>query len=288
MITVFGSTGNTGSIVAKELLRRGKTVRVVARNKAKVEGLVAAGASFFEGDVLDAASVSAALEGAEGAYLLLPPDLQSNDLVARNDRITQNYVAGLTKHGVKHAALLSSVGAHLPSGTGPIVTAHRAERALREVKGTVFTFVRAPYFMENVLAYAHPMKTDGVLPVFGGGEAHAFPMIATQDIALAAADALANPPKQNEILELDGPSPYSFEDAAKIASKVLGRDVKATALPIDAMVPTLQQFGFSANVAGLFREMTEAFGNGTVRMEGVGRVVRGKTTFDTVLGALRS
>jgi uncharacterized protein YbjT (DUF2867 family) len=153
------------------------------------------------------------------------------------------------------------------------VTVHYAEKALAGVPSTAFTFVRAAYFMENLLGFANAMKADGVLPVFGGGEAHPFDMVATKDIALVAADALTTPPVATEIIELAGPTPYSFADAAAAASEILGRPVKALPLPIDDMVPTLMSFGLSANFAGLTRELSEGFAAGRILFDGKGRAV---------------
>jgi uncharacterized protein YbjT (DUF2867 family) len=181
--------------------------------------------------------------------------------------------------------VLSSVAAQHPAGTGPIVITHYAEQTLPKAKGTTFTFVRAAYFMENILANAHPMKADGVLPVFGGGEAYPFPMIATHDIGMVAADALLAPPKEHSFIELSGPKEYSMADAAAFAGKILGREVKPLVLPMDAMVPTLTKFGISENVAGLYREMTEGLGKGLVVFEGKGKSVRGKVTLEEVLRA---
>lgn len=282
MFTVFGASGNTGSVVAESLLAQGEKVRVVARSRDKVGALAAKGAEVVVGDVLDAASVAAALRGAAGAYFLLPPDGQSSDLLARNRRLAEGYARAIDEVGLPHAVLLSSIGAELPSGTGPIVSVHVAERILGETRAKL-TSVRAAYFMENILAYAHPIKADGVLPVFGGGESYPFPMIATQDIGEVAAGALRAGASGAGIIELSGPAEYSFEDAAREASAVVGRPVKATALPIDGMVPALTGLGFSANVAGLYREMTEAFGRGAVRFQGAGRSVRGKVTLAELL-----
>jgi uncharacterized protein YbjT (DUF2867 family) len=286
MFTIFGATGNTASVVASELLARGKKVRVVVRNPAKATALRDKGAEVFTGDVLEPASIRESLAGASGAYFLLPPDVTSTAFLARCARIVEGYVGALAAHPVKHAVLLSSVAAHEPKGTGPIVSVHNAEAAFRGVRGTAFTFLRAAYFMENILANAGSMKQDGVLPVFGGGETHPFPMVAAHDIGVAAAEALTNPPNQSEIIELSGPKEYSLADAATEASAILGRPVKATALPIDALVPTLTKFGLSADFAGLFREMTEGLGSGLVRFDGKGRPVHGKTTLREVLSAL--
>lgn len=284
MFTVFGASGNTGSVVASKLLERGKQVRVVARDAKKVEALRAKGAEVFIGDVTDATSVAAALAGAEGAYLLVPPDLGSQDMVGRGRAIIGHYVAGLRAAKVPHAVMLSSVGAEVPSGTGPIVIVHHAEEELPK-SGAKLTFVRAAYFMENALANAHAMKKDGVLPVFGGGEGYPFPMVATRDIGATAAEALLAPPAATQWIELSGPKDYSMNDIAAEASSILGRAVKSVVLPIEQLVPTYTSFGVSANVAGLFREMTEAFGRGTVKFEGKGKRVRGTTPLADVLRA---
>lgn len=284
-IVVFGANGNTGKVVANTLLDKGEKVRVVARDPAKVESLRARGAEVFQGDVLDEGSVAAALAGAKAAYLLVPPDAASDDLVGRGKRIVDAYVKGLQQSSVKHAAVLSSVAAQEPAGTGPIVITHYAEKNLPKASSTVFTFVRAAYFMENILGNAWPMKNDGVLPVFGGGESFPFPMIATHDIGRVAAEALLAAPSSHEVIELSGPREYSLADAAAAASSILGRPVKAVVLPIDQMVPTLTQFGFSTNVAGLYREMTEGLGKGLVRFEGKHRSVRGTVTLEEVLRA---
>jgi uncharacterized protein YbjT (DUF2867 family) len=90
-------------------------------------------------------------------------------------------------------------------------------------------------------------------------------MVATKDIGRTAAEALLARPSGDQLIELAGPKPYSFEDAAREASQILGRAVKAQAVPIEGMVPALTSFGFSENVASLFREMTEAFGAGRVQ-----------------------
>ncbi len=284
MFVIFGASGHTGSVVASTLLDRGKKVRVVARDASKVAALAKKGAEVVSGEVTDAASVAKALAGAEGAYFLVPPDMTSTAFLARGRKIIDGYVSALGQSAVKHAVLLSSVGAQVPSGTGPIVTVHYGEEVLAKTK-TTFTFVRAAYFMENILNYAHPIKADGVLPVFGGGESYPFPMIATRDIGTVAAEALLSPPAKTQIIELSGPKEYSYDDAAAEASKIIGRPVKATAVPIDGLVPAMTGMGISEDVAKLYREMTEAFGSGKAGFEGTHKSVRGTTTLGEVLRA---
>jgi uncharacterized protein YbjT (DUF2867 family) len=182
---------------------------------------------------------------------------------------------------------LSSVGAQHATGIGPAVTNHHGEVALRAVPGTVLTFVRAPGFMENLLGSAQPMRSDGILPVFGGGETQRFPMIATRDIGEIAAAALLGPrPSATRWIELRGPRDYSYADAAAIASRVLGRTVTATPLPLDAAVPALTAAGFSPHVAGLFREMIEGAQRGLFSYEHPESIVTGRVELSEVLEQL--
>ncbi|UJR85522.1 ester cyclase [Sandaracinus amylolyticus] len=283
MLTVFGATGNTGSVVVERLLAAGAKVRAVVRDRDKGAALAAKGAELVVGDVTDAALVARALEGAEGAYLIVPPDLQARDLLAKSRSIVAGYVEGLRRAKVPHAVFLSSVGAQHEAGTGPTRLSHQAEVALRAVGGTRFTFVRAPFFMENLLASAHPMRSDGVLPVLGGGESFAMPMVAAHDLGDVAADALLAPPSATEIVEVRGPRDRSFVEAAAIASEILGREVTARVVPIDAIVPALTSTGMSENVASLFRELSEGAARGLLAYEGAGRTVRGRVTLEEVL-----
>jgi len=285
MYVVFGANGHTGNVVAGKLLDSGAKVRLAVRDPAKVEALRARGAEAVKTDVLEPPSVAAALAGVEGAYLLIPPDPSSPDLVGRGRRIVDNFAKALGQSVVRHAVMLSSVGAQHAAGTGPILTVRYAEEILPSAKGVAFTFLRAAYFMENLLTSAQAMKADGALPVFGGGENYPFPMVATRDIGRVAAEAMLAPPREHAWIELSGPREYSLAEAAATASRILSRPVAPRVVPIDAVVPMLMRLGFSENVAGLYREMMEGMGRGLLQFEGKGRTARGTVTLEQVLQA---
>lgn len=281
MFVVLGANGNTGSVVAQRLLAAGKKVRVFVRDPKKVEGLKSQGAEVVVGSVESAADLTKAFDGAEGAYLLLPPDPTATAFLERGRRIAAALKEALEKTSVPHVVLLSSIGADVPSGTGPIATVHHAEEVLRSLPKTKLTAVRAAYFMENLLGLLHPMKGDGVLPAFSAGLGYAFPMVATKDIGEVAASALLSPPAASQIIELSGAKEASFEDAAKAFGKALGREVKAISVPYEGIVPALTAVGLSAHMAGLYREMSEAFDGGKCFFSGKHVTVRGKVDLET-------
>ena len=67
MYVVAGATGNTGKVVAEQLLAAGKEVRAWVRSAEKGAALAAAGAELAIVDLEDAASIRAGLEGAEAS-----------------------------------------------------------------------------------------------------------------------------------------------------------------------------------------------------------------------------
>ena len=282
MYTIFGANGHTGRVVAERLVAAGKSVRAIVRDAAKAP----AGTEPLVGSVADPAFVTRALAGAEGAYLVVPPDLKSRDMLAQNRAIAEAYTEGLRANRVPHGVVLSSLGAQHTEAIGPATSNAIAERVLVAAP-TALTFLRAPYFMENLAGSVHPMKSDGVLPVFGGGETYAFPMIATRDIGTIAADTLLAPATGTRVVELRGPRSYSYVDAAAIASQILGKTVTATPVPLDAMVPMLVQHGgMSPEVAALFREMIEASQKGMFAYTDAANAIGGTTPLETVLRGL--
>ena len=145
---ILGATGNTGSIIADTLLLRRKKVRVVGRDAGRLQRFVRKGAEAFMGDVSDAVALTKAFRGARAAYLMLPPITSREDQERESDAIAK----AVTESGLRYAVHLSSYGAHVPEGTGPITGLHSSEQKLNAVGGLNVLHLRAAYFMENDLA----------------------------------------------------------------------------------------------------------------------------------------
>jgi uncharacterized protein YbjT (DUF2867 family) len=283
MFVITGASGHTGSVAAEVLLAAGKKVRVVVRDAAKAERLKARGAEVFVADLGDLAALARAVRGAEGVFLISPPDTAAADFIAERKRLTQGQVGVLAAEKVPHVVLLSSIGAHLSVGTGLILSTHNIEEQLR-ASGLASTFVRAGYFVENWGAVTQAVKSDGVLPSFIPADQRV-PSVSTVDIGKTLAQALLDGPRGVRVIELSGPSDVSPNEVAAAFSRILGKSVKVVEAPLDAVVPTFTSFGMSANIAGLFREMYEGLIRGRLVAEGSERV-RGTTPLETTLRAL--
>ena len=103
------------------------------------------------GDASDASFLARAFAGAETAYTLIPPDVRATDFRAHQDRVGEATVQALRQAGVKRVVFLSSVGADLPAGTGPIAGLHAQEERLRKL-GVAVLLLRPGYFFENLHA----------------------------------------------------------------------------------------------------------------------------------------
>src|SRR3954453_9027053 len=117
MFAVAGVTGNTGSVVASELLARGHAVRVIVRKAEQGESWAAKGADVAVATLDDSAAVAGALQGVEAAYLLLPPKYTEPDLLQAQAGTADAIAKAVGTSGVGRIVFLSSQGAERDRGT---------------------------------------------------------------------------------------------------------------------------------------------------------------------------
>jgi uncharacterized protein YbjT (DUF2867 family) len=282
LVTLTAATGHIASVAAELLLKKGLRVRAVGRSAARLGALKAKGAEPFEGSVDDASAMTKAFEGASSVFLLIPPNLAAADGRAYQNKVGEALAKAAKSAGVKHVVFLSSIGAHMKEGTGPITGLYDMEQRLNAMPLAV-DHLRPVYFMENHLNGIGVIKGMGI---FGSpmGPDHAFPQIATRDIGLVAAEKLAagDKAKGQTVTELFGPKEYSMAESTKILGAAIGKpDLKYVQFPYDDAKKAMLGMGISPSVAGSFIEMYRAFNEGKVgstQKPGPGN--RGKTTLE--------
>ena len=268
MIVLMGATGNTGKVAAEALLSRGEKVRVLGRDAKKLQPFVARGAEVAAGDAADPAFLARAFAGADAAYTLIPPDMRAPDFRAHQDRVGEATVQALRQSGVKRVVFLSSVGADLPAGTGPIVGLHAQEERLRGL-GVDLLLLRPGYFFENLYASLPLIRHQGI-----NGSAIApevkLSMIATRDIGAAAAAALAAKDFSGvQVRNLLGPRDYTMVEVTRILGAKIGKpDLAYVQFPYEAFGAALEQAGLTKDMARLYVEMSRAFNAGIVKPVG--------------------
>jgi uncharacterized protein YbjT (DUF2867 family) len=259
MYIVLGATGHTGSIIANTLLLKGERVRVVGRDASRLERFVRKGAEAFTANVRDATALTAAFSGARAAYLMVPPNMTSPDYRADQEHESDAIANAVKDSGLHYAVFLSSFGAHVPEGTGPIAGLHSAEQKLNAINAFNVLHLRAGYFMENNLAAIGMIQGMGIV-------GHALlpdlkiPMIATRDIGDYAAGRLLKldfAGKQTR--ELLGERDISVNEATSIIARGIGKpDLRYVQFPYDQVQQVLMQMGIQPKTAGQFIEMYKA------------------------------
>jgi uncharacterized protein YbjT (DUF2867 family) len=266
MHVVVGATGNTGKVVAERLLSQGKKVRAIARHADRLQELATKGAEPFVTDVTDREALIRAFTGAEAVYAMIPPNVAAEDVRAYSDQVIASIVGAIEKTGVKHAVVLSSVGADKPEKTGPVVGLHKLEEALKRNTKLNALFLRAGYFMENTLGQVGIIHTIGktagpIRPDLKLG------MIASRDIGAAAADALLQLNfTGRQTRELEGQRDLDYNEVTNIIGKAIGKpDLGYVELNDVQLRPALKQMGMSNNFVDLLLEMAASLNSGYMR-----------------------
>jgi len=281
MYVIAGVTGRVGSVVAETLLNEGVDVAVLVRSEARGTDWRARGARSHVVDLTDRAGLTEALTGATGFFTLLPFDLSADDVAAHARHLTESVSGAVRDAGVPHVVMLSSGGADLPEGTGPIAGLHVMEQAL-SAAGTKLTALRAGHFQEKFTDVLDVARATGVYPVFAESVDVAHPMVATRDLGEIAARALLNPPTASESVDVLGPA-YTEREAAELLGRALGTTLDVVPLPEPTWAATLADAGFPEHIADSLSELYRADERGLLAPRGDRRVL-GTTTLDVTMG----
>lgn len=264
MYTITGVTGHVGAATARELLARGMQVRAVVRDPAKREGWEQQGAQTVVADFSDQAALAEALRGSEGAFVMLPTIETAGD--ADHRQLADSIAGAVADSGVPHVVMLSSIGAELADGTGPIRWLHHLENGLRQT-GAVVSAVRSWHFQEKVETILDAALGAGVYPVFGDSADVPTPMIATRDIGTVAAQTLLEPPDSSEVIDLKGHE-YTEREVADQLAAVLGKPLQVVTVPQAGWVGAMLDAGLPETFAHELAALYDAGEGGILQAHG--------------------
>lgn len=281
---VAGATGRVGSVVARELLVRGKRTTVVVRDDAARTRWRALGAEAALGSLDDRAFLTSVLNGADGFFVLVPENVPPPAFHAPRERMAEAIAESVSASGVPRVVMLSAIAAAIPEGNGPAKTLHRLEQRLAAT-GTPLTRLRPCYYQDNIAGVLPPATGQGIFPTLFPAEAP-LPMVATKDVGRVAAAALADGPPANEIVDILGPA-YSARQLAAALSSALRRLLNVVEVPPHAHVRTLTGSGMPLEMAEAVAEMMAAFAAGRIAPCGHRQVVGTTPIDDVIAGILR-
>ena len=253
MIVVIGATGIVGGMITRQLLERGKEVRILVRRDSpssqlvqqglatSAESLIEAGAQPVHGDLRDRASLDAAVDGVETVISTANSAMrggadnpQSVDLKGN-----RNLIEAARDASVEDFVFISLLGAD-PNHPAPYMQAKaQSESALQE-SGMEYTILAPTAFMEVWPAMVVGMPALQGQPVTLVGEGrrrHSF--ISNRDVAAFAVAAVDHPAARNQYLAIGGPEPLSWRDVVATYERVLGRSISVEYVAAGEPVPGL-------------------------------------------------
>lgn len=280
MYTVLGANGRAGGEVARALMESGEAVRVILRRKKQGERWVALGAEVAVAGIGDVDAMTAALQGAEAAFLLNPPPV-SGDPYALAEEHGAVLAEAVRRARLPTAVVLSSIGAQHVSGTGVIATLNRFE-ALLDGVAPATVFLRSGYFVETWSEVAEAVLSDNVLPTFIE-PSWKIPMVSTIDVGHAAATLLCERWSGKRVVELGGPQDWSADDVASAFAQVLGRPVTPVLVPPEQRATLLAAEGVPGEVASALLGMYEGIANGLFMRQSSSEHRRGTVSLATAI-----
>jgi uncharacterized protein YbjT (DUF2867 family) len=283
MFAIMGITGNVGGEVARNLLAAQQPVRGVVREVVRSGEWAQRCREVAQADINDAPALTSAFQGAEGVFVLVPPNFDpSPDF--REARAT-----GATLRSALEAArpgkvvYLSTIGAQASQSN--LLSQHGIiERALGDLSAPI-TFLRPGWFMENSSWDVTLAREKGVIPSFLQPLDKPVPMVATADIGRVAVELLQETWSGRRVVELESQHRVTPNEIAAAFAKLLGRAVRMEAVPRDTWETLFKSQGMQNPTPRI--RMLDGFNEGWIEFErGETGSRKGNVALETVLQTL--
>lgn len=253
-IIITGSLGNIGKPLAQNLIASGHDVTIVSSNadrKADIENL---GAKAAIGSVSDANFLAATFAGADSLFAMTPPNLGGSNIISNTVNAGKAFAEAINKAGVKRVVMLSSIGADLEKGTGPIAGLHQIEKIYNGLENTAVTFLRAGFFFTNLYNDVPMIKGAGIVGAnYPAGLK--MPFVHPTDIAAAAAEELQKDTTGKSIRYIisDVRTP---NDVANVLGNAIGKtDLPWVEFTDEQSLQGMTQAGLPEEMANMYTEM---------------------------------
>jgi uncharacterized protein YbjT (DUF2867 family) len=283
MFAITGITGNVGGQVARNLLAAGQPVRGVVRDLSKGEIWAQRGCELAGADINDVAALTAAFTGAEGVFVLVPPNFDPSPDFPEARAIAGTLRAALEAARPGRIVYLSTIGAQATQSN--LLTQHTIiEQALRDLPMPI-VFLRPAWFMENFMWDVAPAVSSGVVPSFLQPLDKMFPMVATADIARTAAELLQERWDGRRVVELEGPHRVTPNEVAAAFTNLLRRPVRMEMVPRETWESLFKSQGMKNPTPRI--QMLDGFNKGWIEFEnGEAGSKKGSVEIETVLKTL--
>jgi uncharacterized protein YbjT (DUF2867 family) len=285
-IIVTGSLGHISKPLVEKLTAAKHDVVVISSNADRTSEIEALGAKAAIGSVSDLAFLTDTFKGADAVYTMVPPTFSASDWKQYIAGVGKIYAQAIAASGVKNVVNLSSTGAHMPDGCGPVSGLYHVEQALNALEGVNVKHLRPGFFYYNFLANTGMVKHMGII---GGnyGENAKLVLANPSDIADAAAEELLNLSFTGKSINYVVSDEKTTDEIASILGSAVGKsDLKWINFSDEDTVGGMLQNGLPLDIAKNYAEMGAALRSGEMVSEyNLSKPVKfGKTRFEEFAG----
>jgi NAD(P)H dehydrogenase (quinone) len=283
MFAVTGITGNVGGEVARNLLAAGQPVRAVVRETRKGEAWANRDCDLVEADINNAPALTAAFQGADGVFVLVPSNFDPSSDFREARAIASTLRSALAAARPGRVVYLSTISAQATQSN--LLRQHSIiEQALGELSIPI-TFLRPGWFMENSSWDVAPAMKNGLIQSFLQPLDKAVPMVATADIGRVAAELIQTTWIGRSVVELEAPRRVTPQEIAATFADLLGRPVSTEAVPRETWESLFKSQGMKNPMPRI--QMLDGFNQGWIEFEsGEAGSRKGKVELRTVLQKL--
>ncbi len=263
---ITGSLGHTGKPITEALVKAGHSVTVITSSENKVAAIEALGAKAAVGSVEDADFLKQAFAGADAVYLLIPGKWGVTEWRAYQNQVGDNYIEAIKANDIQYAILLSSVGAHVGEGVGPVEGLYDMEQKLKQVPGLNAVLLRPPYFMYNLFGMIGMVKGMGIMGSNFGAETIA--LAHTSDIADAVLDELLQLGFTGQRVRYIASDERTGSDIARVLGEAIGKpETPWVVFSDEQSTQGMLQAGLNEEMAGEYTKLGEAMRTGKMQAD---------------------
>ena len=262
---ITGSLGHISRPLIRDLVKAGNEVSVITSTSDRVSEIEKLGATALIGKVQDPSFLKSAFNGADAVYTMIPPIWHTNNLRASMNEVATNYTDAIRANDIQYVVNLSSIGAHLGNGAGPVDGLHDFEQMLNKIPGVNVKHLRPSYFYYNFFTQINLIKTAGFMGA-NFGDQKLF-LVHTNDIAAIAAEELLT-------LKFIGfSSRYiigderSGKEVAQVLGSAIGKELNWVLFTDEAYQQGLLQAGVPETHAENYTAMGKALRDGSLQSD---------------------
>lgn len=256
-IILTGSIGHISKPLAQSLINAGHNVSIISSKKENTDAIEGLGAKALIGSVESADFVAQAFKGADAVYLMIPPIWNVADWFAYQKNVSHNFVNAVSANNINKVVVLSSIGAHMINGAGPIDGLAYLEGLINQLPHVNAIYLRPSYFYYNFFSMIPLIKANGFM---GSNlpDTHKLVLTHTSDIVNNAFNAFNNEIEGKKIVYIASDERKLSDVASTLGNAIGLPDLKWVEFTDEQSLGGLLQAGLPETIAQGYVTMGKA------------------------------